>query len=157
MLKPSRVAAAVGITVLLTGLGCSRDPLAGRGSLDLEQALHGHWSSTRDLVLAPSADSWDTTGATEQWHAEIDRYINCQSDPKAWSEMAGDRNWQTQSQEPASDVIVVESWPLGRRAKTMLSEFKVDADRLQMLEKLPAQSGKSSLREWIYINADASP
>lgn len=156
-MKPQRYFIPVLLALLLTSLGCSRDPLTGRQSLDLEQALHGHWSSTRDLVLASSADPWNTTSATEQWHAEIDRYIDCQSDPKAWSEMAGDRNWQTQSQEPGSDVIVVESWPLGRRAKITVTEFKLDADRLLLLEKLRAKSGKPAVREWIYVNADAAP
>lgn len=152
MLKPSRVAVAVGLTVLLTGLGCSHDPLAGRRSLDLEQALHGHWSSHRELDLGPGAAMWDTTGATERWHAEIDLYIDAQSEPKVWAGIGGDRHWQTRSQDSAAGMIEIETWPVDRSEKTTALELHLDGDRTTILEKLPSTKGQKGLREWNYIN-----
>lgn len=157
MLKPSRVAVAVGITVLLTGLGCSRDPLAGRRSLDLEQALHGHWSSTRELELAPNAVTWDTTDATERWGVELDRYIDAHSEPKVWAEMAGDRSWRTLSQNPDTGVIEIEAWPTAQPGKTVTIALRLDDTRNMLWEKLPSKKGQATVREWAYVNEQSSP
>jgi hypothetical protein len=147
--------AVVGIALFMSCAGCSKDPLAGRKALDLEQALHGHWSSTRDLELAPSAEPWDTTSATEQWHAEIDLYIDAQSEPKVWAGMGGDRNWRATSQDSTTGIIEVETWPVGQPTKTATIEMQFDASRITMLEKLPAKKSPHRAREWNYINDQA--
>ena len=157
MLKTWSRPAVIGLSVLLGTAGCADDPLAGRQALDLEQALHGHWSSTRNLELPKAATAWDTSDATEQWHAEMDRYIDAQSEPKGWSEMTGDRTWKTRSQDAATGMIEVETWPTGRSGKSTTVELRIDTDRSTMLERLPSQKGRVTLREWIYINADARP
>lgn len=149
--------ALIGLAVLLGGAGCSKDPTAGRQSLDLEQAFHGHWSSTRDLDLAPGAGPWDTSGATERWHTEIDLYIDAQSEPKGWREAAGDRGWRTRTQEPAGGLLEIETWVEGRPAKSTTRELQFSDDRSIVLERLRAKAGQPSVREWIYINADARP
>ncbi len=157
MLKTWSRPAVIGLSVLLGTAGCSDDPLAGREALDLEQAIHGHWSSTRDLELPAAAAAWDTTDATEQWHAEIDRYLDAQSQPKGWSEMAGDRNWKTQSQDAGDGTIKLETWSAGRPGKLATVELRLNTDRTTMLEKLPSKKSRVTLREWTYINADAQP
>ncbi len=157
MLKTWGHSAVIGLSVLLGSAGCADDPLAGRQALDLEQALHGHWSSTRDLDLASDAAQWDTTGATERWHAEIDRYIDAQTESKGWSEMAGDRTWRTRSQDAAAGVIELETWPVGRPGKSTAVELRLDTDRKTLLEKLPSKKSRVTLREWTYVNADARP
>jgi hypothetical protein len=157
MLKTWSHPAVIGLSVLLGIAGCADDPLAGRQALDLEQALHGHWSSTRNLELPNNAAAWDITDATEKWHAEIDRYIDAQTEPKGWSEMAGDRTWRTRSQDAAAGVIELETWPVGRPGKSTAVELWLDTDRKTMLEKLPSKKSRVTLREWTYVNADAQP
>ena len=144
--------AAFGIAVLCACLGCGHDPLAARKSLDLTQALHGHWSSKRVLHLAQTAGPWDTTGAAERWNAEIDRYIDVRSEPKTWSEITGERGWRVRSQEPTTGIIAIETWPAGQPAETSTIELRFDALRATLLEQLPALEGQRALREWMYIN-----
>lgn len=157
MLKPSKSPPAIGIAVLLGVLGCSRDPLAGRKALDPEAALHGHWSSTRDVELAPDAGRWDTANSTERPHVELDRFIDARTEPKAWIEVEGERGWQTESMDPTTGAITVKTWPAGRSAKQSVLELRFDAERSTLLERLPSGDDKSRLRLWNYINNQARP
>lgn len=149
--------AALGAAALLAVFGCGTDPLAARKSSDLEQALHGHWSSTRELDLATGAGPWDTAEATERWGAEIDRYIDARSKPGAWSEMAGERAWRTRSQAPATGTIEVETWSADQPDAVSMVELRFDTDRTTLLERLPPKSGRAVVREWIYVNDQAHP
>lgn len=149
--------AAIVIAVLLGSLGCGRDPLAGRRSLDLDQALHGHWSSTKQLDLASAAGSWDIENATQRSHIEIDRYIDARAEPKTWIDQEYERHWQSDSADPGTGDISVTTWTAGRPTNPSNVKLRFNEDRTVLLEKLPSTNEKVSIRVWTYINDQAIP
>ncbi len=156
-MKFGNCSAAVGALILLGGFGCGRDPVAGRRSLDLEQALHGHWSSTKQLDLAPAAAPWDVENASERSHVEIDLYMNARAEPKTWIDLKSERHWQSESADPHTGDIAITTWPAGRSAKPLRVELRLNDERTILLERLPSMNEKESIRVWTYINDQGIP
>lgn len=137
------------------GAGCSR-PASPREVGSLEQGLHGHWSSTHDIVLPAGSDPWDVSRGVEQEHVEIDRYIDARSEPKAWSEQQGDRTWRTVSQDAATGDITVET-RTAAPAEAATTTLRFDPQRNRLWERLRNDGGGLRLRVWNYINGETRP
>jgi len=144
------------VVLAATAAGCTRT-VKPREFAGLEQALHGHWSSTRDVVLPAGSDPWDVSRGVEQEHVEIDRYIDARSEPKAWSEQEGERTWRTVSQDAATGDIVVETWPLAAPADASTTVLRFDRTQNRMWEQSPKNERGGRLRAWDYINDEAHP
>jgi hypothetical protein len=153
----SAAAATFAIGLLVVAFGCGGDPLAARRRLDLEPALHGHWSCSRETVLDNGAAGWDSPGATEREIVEIDRYVDASTEDKAWGDPSGDFRWTTVAQDPATGSITVNLRPVADPQATEQRELRLDAGRTTLLERVKGTGGSVVVRCWNYINADSRP
>lgn len=136
--------------------GCRR---AGedRSTLDLEQALHGHWCCVAQITLGPDAGDWDVVGRPEQSIIEIDRYVDARAMEKTWAEAGGDLRWRTVSQTPETGEIVVATWSPANPNATRKRVLRLDRARTACLELLPSKGTERTVQRWTYINGPSSP
>ena len=158
-MSASRHARVLALLILFAGgagTGCGRRE-SPRQAASVEQALHGHWSSTRELLLPAGAQPWDTAGATAEDRVEIDRYIDATPASRAWSEQAGDATWRPLSEDATEGAITVEIRPLANPDKPTTTVLRLDPDRRRLLEPLPPRNGRARVRVLDYVNEQARP
>jgi hypothetical protein len=144
------------LLVVIAVSGCRRVG-EDRSSLDLEQALHGHWSCTSQISLSPDAEDWDVVGRPEQPIIEIDRFVDVRSVDKTWVEQSGDLRWRTVSQTPETGEIVVTTWSPANPKATRRRVMRFDRERKAYLELLPSKGPERTVQRWTYINGQGSP
>jgi hypothetical protein len=142
--------------VVIAVSGCRRSG-EDRSTLDLEQALHGHWSCTSQMSLTPDSEDWDVVGRPEQSIIEIDRYVDARAMEKTWAEQNGDLRWRTVSQTPETGEIVVTTWSPANPKATRRRVMRFERERKSYLELLPQKQSERIVQRWTYINGQSSP
>jgi hypothetical protein len=128
-----------------------------RSSLDLEQALHGHWVCTTEVTLGTSGNEWDLSGQPERHVIEMDRYVDARAADKTWAEATGDSSWRTLSQDPTTGEIIVATWSPANPKATRERTLRLDASRMTCLERLPSKNGQDAVQRWTFVNDQSSP
>lgn len=136
--------------------GCRRTG-DDRSTLDLEQAMHGHWCCTTQITLGPSTEDWDIDGRTEQSITETDRYVDARAPEKTWAEPSGELRWRTVSQTPETGEIVVTTWSPANPKATRKRVLRLDRGRTVCLELLPSEGPQRTVQRWTYVNGQSSP
>ena len=142
--------------VVIAVAGCRRSG-EDRSTLDLEQALHGHWSCVAQIPLGPDVGDWDVVGRPEQSIIETDRYVDARAIEKTWTEAAGGLTWRTVSQTPETGEIVVATWSPANPNATRKRVLRLDRARTTYLELLPSKGPERTVQRWTYINGQSSP
>ena len=149
-------ATALLVLVVIAVAGCRRSG-EDRSTLDLEQALHGHWSCVAQIPLGPDVGDWDVVGRPEQSIIETDRYVDARAIEKTWTEAAGGLTWRTVSQTPETGEIVVATWSPANPNATRKRVLRLDRARTTYLELLPSKGPERTVQRWTYINGQSSP
>ena len=149
-------ATALLLLVVIAVAGCRRSG-EDRSTLDLEQALHGHWSCVAKITLEPNPEDWNVEGRPEQSIIEIDRYVDARAEEKTWGELAADFRWRTVSQTPETGEIVVATWSPANPKVTRRRVLRLDRGRTTCLELLPSEGSQRTVQRWTYINGKSSP
>ncbi len=136
--------------------GCRRKG-EDRSTLDLEQALHGHWCCVAQITLAPDTEDWDVVGRPEQSIIEADRYVDTRAMEKTWAETGVDLRWRTVSQTPETGEIVVATWSPANPNATRKRVLRLDRARTTYLELLPSKGPERTVQRWTYVNGQSSP
>ena len=144
------------LLVVIAVAGCRRSG-EDRSTLDLEQALHGHWSCVAQITLGPDVGDWDVDGRPEQSIIEMDRYVDARAVEQTWAEPAGNLLWRTVSQTPETGEIVVATWSSSNPNVTRRRVLRVDRARTACLELLPSKGTERIVQRWTYINGLSSP
>jgi hypothetical protein len=148
--------AALLLLAVVVAAGCRRSG-DDRSTLDLEQALHGHWVCVAQITLGPDSEAWDAVGRPEQSIIEMDRYVDARAVEKTWAEQSGDLRWRTVSQTPETGEIVVATWSPANPKVTRRRVLRVDRERKAYLELLPQKQSERIVQRWTYINSLSTP
>jgi hypothetical protein len=144
------------LLVVIAVAGCRRSG-EDRSTLDLEQALHGHWSCVAKITLDLNPEDWNVDGRPEQSIIESDRYVDARAEEKTWGELAGDLRWRTVSQTPETGEIVVATWSPANPKVTRRRVLRLDRSRTTCLELRPSEGPQRTVQRWTYINGKSSP
>jgi hypothetical protein len=146
---------ALAIACLACGCGGPRPP--DRSGIAPEQAVHGHWVSTKETVRGPDPSPWEGPVKEEIVAVETDLYVNAEDAEKTWLTAADEATWRTVSSDTATGEIVVELTAASEGGRPTRRRLRIDASRSEMLEMVSDTGGEVKIRTWTYIDPQPRP